>query len=345
MTASDRAAVSGLLGIATPRGSTLDQVVWDVLTRLSDPDGATAPRPLMPTSRGILELHFAGGAVSRSLAPRSIDDVHWPVMLAVLQRDYRVLRGRALAGDTEYAQQLHRRWLGSQCDKYRIPYEDGGATIIPGDLPREDPIRPETTRSDDFNRADQAGLGTSSEGWSWTLQEGGTSDWEIVSNAAAYVGSDYEPAAAIAGGALSGDDHYAEATITPASSSEQNLHVRARADAGDVSGYGASYYSLGDVLELWKFTPGPSMIGDFSSGALSSVLMRCQCDGSTIKLIADSVERVSVTDTSITGNTQCGLYSWVAGQGTWENFVCEDLGGAPAGNPHFYFRNLMAVLG
>ena len=336
MNAEQRAKWGSTLGVAeSPDGATLLDLLWNALTIHSDPDGVTGPKPIMPTSRGVFELHLGGHSLVRSARlPRNPDAIpHWGKVQRVLQSVFREVADVAARGETQKKRDLHKRWLGFQQQKYGLTAEAATALIVPEDMPRTTPLKPETTITDDFNRADQGGLGTTTEGWSWVLQTGGTSDWAIVGNKGEYSGSAETPATARANSSLSGDDHYATVTInhTGGGASLQDLGVMARKVTGNDNGYAATYYALVGNIRLWKQNGSATVLGAVSVGTgLTNVVLTCEADGSTIRALHGGVEIISVTDTSLTGQLQTGLWSWNGGDGSFESFEAADLGGTPS---------------
>lgn len=329
---SRRAFLETTLGLsdAIPAGGSLADAIVNILTANSDPDGISGPKPLQATRRGQFELAFGEAVpVVSARMPSEIWRVPWWAKYqALMRRSYREVRELAQSLETDYKRRLHRRWLEVQRRKYRLTRELAKQLFIPDDLPQEDPEEPATTITDDFNRADQSGLGTSGEGWTWSA--GGGATWSIASNLGAVTGSAF-PGIAQANSDLSSADHYCEATVAH-TGTQQDLMVGAR-KSGFSTGYGGAYYRLASSARFWKFTPSASNFGVVSAGAHASRLLRLEVDGSTQTLYIEGVSATTGTDTAISSGLRCGLWAWAGATGTFEDFLASDLGGGGIGIP------------
>jgi hypothetical protein len=311
------------LNLSEPvEGNNLALSIYNVLSSNSDPDGANGPKPLQVNSRGVLEF-FMGGTEPELSArmPRKIWLLpFWSKYQSNIRSAYRQVRELSLGEDTEYKRRLYRRWLEVQRRKYRLTKSLVKQLFIPDDLPQEDPEDPATTITDNFNRGDQIGLGSSSEGWSWS---NGGSTWSIVSNAADTAGAGY-PGIARANSDLSSSDHYAEVTVAH-DSNNQDLMAAAR-KSGYSTGYGGGYYKAGTAYRFWKFTPTAGNFGSVSSGGShASRLVRLVVDGSAQSLYIEGALVATGTDTAISAGTRCGLWAWAGADGTFEDFSASDL--------------------
>src|SRR3990167_7573215 len=146
--------------------------MWDVLNKYSDPDGITAPKPIMPTKELNLDLHLGGFSLIRT---KSVDPSipEWGKIVESLKRGYRKIRTESLAGLHKYNgivdREIHLRVLNFWEEKYGVDYEQ----FIPGDLPDEGMRPHRTIITDDFNRTD------GELGANWTDDNG---DADILSN-------------------------------------------------------------------------------------------------------------------------------------------------------------------
>lgn len=182
---------------------------------------------------------------------------------------------------------------------YDVPVPAGGATI-----------------ADDFVRADSTSLGASSEGWSWLEIPG--DGWYIESNMAVRRQEGSTDPSARAEINLGTADHYAELnvnTLTGTSNLTNQAVAGIRFNPAAHTHY-ACMLSLenpgtGEFHDqIRKVVDGTAtMLADtIWTGTLPwSGTVRGECEGSTIRMLRDGVERQSITDTSITGHVRTGL--------------------------------------
>lgn len=106
----------------------------------------------------------------------------------------------------------------------------------------------------------------------------------------------------------------------------------------DISWFGAEIdYDLGTV-HLYKFVGGvQTALGTpYTTGWVtgSTHKIRLQAQGTTIKVYTDGVERISVTDSSLSTNTRVGLHGWSGTSLTtvrFDNFAAQALGAGGGG--------------
>lgn len=277
------------------QGETLAQCVRDVLTRLSDPDGLDAPKPLMPTVRQRLEL-VCGPSTRTTERFHLGQHAHSNRVLAVLQKDFR----RQWEADSDLA----RRTLDYQREKLRLR-GDGWQDLVPADLRDhvEGPLPHSTTISDDFERADGT-LGSSAEGWNWNTS--GT--WAILNGQARTVSGNRVYARANTD--LSSSDNMVVATFVAFSASNARFMPGCcRFSASTAEFYGAMARNTGTegrriaklvggvltyITQVNGIVPLPSLVG-------------CMADGSTISYLLNSVVDSSTTDTSLTSGFRGGM--------------------------------------
>lgn len=315
-TPDERRAWEQLVGVAIEPGWTLLEALWFTLTTHADPDGTARCRPLMPTHKGVIELHLGGHGLVRAETLTGDPATHpaWPNIERVLQGVYRAVQDRDPA--------LARKWLGAQSAKYRLSPERARDLLIPADLPRVLPDRPTTTITDDFNRPDQSGLGTSAEGWSWTTTAPAI---DIVSNHAESQGGSEESARAEVD--LSSDDHYAQASVT-IGAVDQAVGVIVRFE----NAAGGDYYwgrtnSAASRWDLWKKVGGSfTLLGTNTTGWArpAGATLKVEADGTTIRVLQDGVEKISVSDASVAGHLRTGIAGWDA-EKIWDDFEAADL--------------------
>lgn len=324
-----RDAWDSLLGYR-PSGATLLDLLWDHLTNGADPEGQDRCKPLIPTLDGHLDLYLAGHSLVRREAFTRAHP-HWNQVAAVHQADfarmvpeYDTLAGRERGEAAQRLRDVPAKVLGGLCQQYRIGFDNPGEwrLLLPPSLRSTlAPKKPETTITDDFNRANSATLGSSAEGWSWSEQGGG--NWDIDTNAAEPQAAD---SVARADADLSSADHAVQASVT-AQVATSNPGVLARFSAS----VGNTYYMWrdsndGNVLQLFKRVTGTfTQIGlNVSETPSPTFTLRLTVSGSSLDGLLDGVSKRTATDTSITANVRTGLRDNVLGTKV-DNFLAEDL--------------------
>ena len=175
--------------------------------------------------------------------------------------------------------------------------------------------RAATTASDDFNRAD-GGLGSN-----WTAVSGG--GLAISSQVAVGTSSSGGDTGDIWAGSSFGSDQFSQITLTSAQpSGGQWIAAVVRAQNSGLSAYAGLYFwNYGNPeLMLFKRTSGnwTQLGGVYSSGALpAGTQLQVQAAGSTISFIENGVQRLSVTDTSLTGGAPGIMASGPAAADNW----------------------------
>lgn len=328
---SDRAVFSSLAGVKTVDGSTLAEWMFTLLTRYVDPFGDTAARPLMPGTDRLL----------RACGIRKVFDASDPdaaLQIAIWKDDYRKTRELALDGKIINARgipdtEAHRKVLDSLGQKLGIARPQD--VFIPDDLPVEEPLPHDTTITDSFNRADQTNLGTSSEGWSWSvsLVAGGQAD--IASNQAAQnVLTVATQCVVRAESDLSSSDNYSQTSVINRGGTGDNVGALCRKDSTST----LSYYLNLVVNDSSNIVLGKYVSGSFTQlGSTTAVTVslpqpiKVNANGSLVKGFWDSVEKISITDTAVATGVRCGMrYGGVVGAtgGILDAFEAADLAAA-----------------
>jgi hypothetical protein len=96
---------------------------------------------------------------------------------------------------------------------------------------------------------------------------------------------------------------------------------------------------VNDTVDVSKLVNGTlTQLDDAAQTPAAAGVVKGESDGSTIKTYYDAAEKVSVTDTDITGHTRCGIYGYRVGGGTptVDDFEAADLAVA-AGNPWYAY--------
>lgn len=177
MTLKQRQAWTALTGKAPPAGTLLD-ALWGTLTVQADPLRETGVRPIIPTTRGMLELHLAGHSLVRS---KRFDLASLEAVPVIAQEAaiYAEVRQRALQGEYRNKsgaidEEWHRRYLKGLGERYRIGNPED--VFIPAGVPKETALPHETSYSESFNTADSDTVGPD---LTWTEV---VKDWDILSN-------------------------------------------------------------------------------------------------------------------------------------------------------------------
>ena len=319
-----------------PQGAKLVDAVWDCLEGGADIDGATGPLPLVPTTRGNLELHFAGHSIVKRRRFKWGNDAASPKLKQLLRKEFRGLLQNAKAGKLKDAKHAFRV-LDYWCDKYGV---SDWREFVPANLQKDVPgrVKHETAITDNFNRADAGALGTSAEGWSWAenFQNAG-----IVSNRGHNTSNGGGPSASRAETDLSSADHYAQAAFVQAADITNYFSPVARFDPSAITFYQGGVY--GDLSQFKIVKTVAAVDTVLGSGSVTLSLpepIRVECNGSSIKSYQSGVERVAVTDTAITGFLRTGILTYRQSSSTdllFDDFVAADLAAGPTGSPWNYY--------
>jgi len=326
-TAAMKSAWFSLLGY-TPQGDTLNDLLFDHMTNGSDPTFQDDRVPtLMPTTKGILEIHLGSHSLIKSERFRFGTHSHTNKVQAVLHRNYRQMQADIDTG--RMAENHIRRVLDYWLDKYRIrkTIRTDWEQFVPPELRdgHEGPLPHRTIITESFNQGDSTTLGPDQ---TWAETSG---DWETVSN---------EVRTSIIGGQqtarcevdLSGDDHYGELVIaTWTGTNKKQLGPTCRRSVSVETYYHAAVIrgttNTGPFL-LKTVTGTLSVLDSDTSGISPPETHRVESNGSTIRHLIDGVEKFSVTDTAITSNLRCGLYGRTdvtVGEATGDSFEAADL--------------------
>lgn len=307
---------------ASPTGATLVDVMADVLGRLSDPTGENGPKPLMPTASGDLEILLASHSrvwrqsyvPSRTLAAKPtgresrIRDVIRSQLRDAFNSGGRQLVARVLGGillNHEYSRSEVAVGAPSRRSEWARLFPAGLLSQVGGSLFR--PVLPQTTYSENFDGTDSGTLGKQ---LSWT-QVSGT--WSNTGSQAQYdttVAADYQVARADSD--VSSSDHESQCDVTACQDGVTNCQAgacsRFSPSAATCYTFRVVRYFSPDGLYLDKIVSGTvTNLATASEDSAPSVTMLCRCSGSSITGHKNSVQKTSVTDTSITGNTRGGI--------------------------------------
>lgn len=197
-----------------------------------------------------------------------------------------------------------------------------------------------TTITENFNTADSGTLGPT---LSWTEQ---TYDgFAIVSNEAQFLGTS-SPLIARANTDLASTDHYAQVTITNngTGGAVRYCGVIARKDSSTTQTYYVAYIKNGSNVGLYKCVAGSlTQLGSDAAITFGSAkVLKLTCNGSTISVDYDGVNKISQTDTAITSGVRCGLACYQSSSGITVNplgdsFEAGDLAAASTFKPRVIF--------
>lgn len=312
---AQRSLWSSAIGIGPLTGNRLVDALWETLALHGDPDGGALCKPLIPTHKGILELHLGGHSLIRSERFTGPQHPSWSRVQSVVQRNYRSIRTEAMRNHRgPGAPNIHSKYLECMSRKLRCQWED----LIPSDLPRENPRRPTTTITDDFNRA--------SLGSNWTSVDGTGQIVTSTTFRGNADGSDLPATLRYDATDLSSDDHYAQIDFTAQEDVFSHLCGAVRFNASADTCYVGRIRAQNTQSFIEKVETGTrtSLTTD-TSGAGPPHTGKLQVDGSSLTLYMDDSEVSSVTDTAITGNLRVGL-SWTHNKTSdGDNFEAGDL--------------------
>lgn len=316
----------------TPEGDRLVDAIYDCLIGGADVDGQSGPMPLVPTTGGEMELWMPGH--SRVKAERFKWGEHRQTakLKQMIRAEFAGHFANAKGGRMKDDRQ-HLRVLDAWCQKYGVA---DWKEFVPTNLQRDVPgrVKAETTITESFNTADSDTLGPNR---TWTETDG---DWDILSNAAVLVTSSALKDAR-AEHDLSSEDAYAEINVTVLGTGGASLQLGAAIRFNPAA---RTYYYTGPFQADDKQYTGKVVTGTQTHLASPSITLaipgvfRVHPIGSTLKAYQDGVERVSLTDTAVTGFLRSGIFGYNAGtpspQG--DNFEASDGlsggGDTPKGN-------------
>jgi hypothetical protein len=306
---------------SAPAGDKLHDMILDCMIDGSDPDGLTAPKSIVPDADGWIELMLPGHGKVKSERFEWGRNRHTAKLRRMLRAEFSQIMGDAESGKLK-DKQHHRRVLDALCEKYGVTeWREFVPTARQKDVPGR--LQHETSISESFDKADSSTLGPD---LTWTEVNG---DWSVVSNAARVPGiSTY--CSARAESDLSSADHEAQIdaiTSTDTGTQFTQLGPSARFSPSAGTYYSATLYKFGNSLSLQKVVSNTQT--NLASQSITVALpesYKIKCSGSAITSHQAGVQRLSVTDTSITGNLRCGINGFtLSGVGVIDNLLASDL--------------------
>jgi hypothetical protein len=306
-------------GKIRPKGDDLLGLIFDLLTDGADPDGIDGPKPLMPTG-GTLELTFGN--------VRHCENFKWgdrrtAKVRDVLRRDFASAMDDSISGKMRDKEQ-HLRILDATCEKYGV---DDWKEFVPVNRVKniKGRVPHETTITDNFNKANSSTVGNL---LTWTKVNNA---WANNTNAAQYTTIGGSTNGFIrAESDLSSSDHYSQCVASNIGSSgtTNGGGAAARFASGASTFYYVFAYRFDSKLYLSKTVAGTDTTLTSATITIAPPqTFQIRCSGSSIKGYQEGVERVSTTDTAISGNTRGGIVSYqvMAGGAFFDDFEASDL--------------------
>lgn len=297
-----------------PTGDTLRDQLLSILTDGADPAGLDGPRPILPTSERRTEFHAGGQSLSRAFALNN--GTHANRVRDVLRADFAAIHADATGGKTRDPE-IHRRVLDYWCKQYGI--EDWREFVpanlrahIPGRLPHE------TTITETFTGSIGSALGPN---LTWTSISG---SWRIgSSNAAGKTATNSVVDLARADTDLSSADQRAQIKRLGTNTAHyQGACVRVPSTSTKTF-YGVFNDSFIYIMKMVAGTQ--TNITNTANAAVSGDIYKVSANGSTIKSYCNGTEKLSTTDTAITGNLRTGIQLFTAVDDALDDFEAADL--------------------
>lgn len=291
-----RNALNNGLGVNLTANESLDRVINKLLMENADPGGQTKWRPLRIGKSREVQIWFAGQSLG--IGTVQDDEAGFIASLDARKADY------ARAKLSGVPIEALRKWNGYDLIKYWGSRDSSKLSlIVPADSINDGSDPPETTISDNFNRANEA-LDT---GGVWV--EVSPTDWTVTSNQVVY-GSATATALARHATALSSDDHKASVSVTAIGASGL-VGAAARSSTDAAPNHDTYIVGLGATSVIFrKIVNGSATDLDTSKSVTPSVpdTIEIECNNSTMISRFNGVQQHNFTDTSLTGNLYCGLY-------------------------------------
>ncbi len=276
-------------------------LLMDALTVHADPTRANGPKPIMPTYSGDVVLNLDGDTILIDKYAQA-DPAYKSLVVEVVKEDYRDLRTDSLSKDSD----TYLKYLSVKAAQLGVSSD----SLIPADLPKEEPVKPETTIGDTFADTNGTALGShtatgANGGWGWVAIA--TDHLDIDTNQLLSPNGGY--GAYQADSVLSSDDMQSGGDLV-SWGSNQMFGAYSRIDATNNYQY-LTYNNATGTHRIFKIVSGSSsqvgsnVNGNIPSAGHSIVIVS---DGSSHTGIVNGVTRIGpLTDTSITGITYAGL--------------------------------------
>lgn len=311
-----RNAINNNLGVNLTANESLDKVINKLLTLNGDVTGSAKWKPLRIGKTRAVDIRFAGQSIG--IGTVQDDQAEFLASLGVRKADY--ARQKASGVPIE----ILRKWNGYDLIKYWGSRDSSKLpNIVPPEFVNDGSDPPETTISDDFNRAN-GGIGAN---WTNVVGTFNISSNQVVLSAAALAMCRHNTA-------LSGDDHKASVSITAINTSNGAVGATAR-NSADASPNNDCYLVraayAGPNIEFSKVVNGGVTALDSSQAITVSVPDTIEIEVNNSSMISrfNGALHHNFTDTSITGELRCGIHLRRTSDAL-DDFSAEDLAVAAA---------------
>ena len=298
-------------------------VLLELLHRHADPTGQQRWKPLRMTRRTGLAFSIGG-----QLYREAVAESHpaFGNTIAVFQADYR--RNRAAGAPLAAL----RRWTGATMQRlWGRMGDDLVPALLPSEYQNDGWANPATEISSNFTQADSSTITGFTEV---------ANDAEVVSNRAQNVSTNVWITVRH-DTSLSTDEHYSQIVVNMAvvGNEQTGLGSMSRFAASANTGY--MFELLDSTTNRWRFskhvTGTKTVLATASDAAKPTgdvdYTLRGDSPGTDVHTLKDGgVEKISQSDTAITGNLQAGFFglSSNAGRARWDTFIAADLAAGAA---------------
>lgn len=285
----------------TDKTGEMASVAYDLITTDPDPDGINAHKPLLPNGDKY-EVFLGNTKIEQNLIRSG---KMWDASCRVIQADVEKIHAQN--------PMLARKYLGF-LERQHGDY----SKFIPKRLAGLKSAKPETTYTDDFNRADSSTVGgnwTESDASTWSIASNKLSGSNDTSVSKRWLRYDAD---------LSSADNYSQITVVSTGNGQWGVTTRCTG-----AHYQTNYLYFGDPTNNYLFS---CVAGSFTllsnlAGNNGTGVWKVSANGSTIKGFQAGTERCSVTNTAVTGNLRGGVYM-IGSTCTFDDWTGSDLASA-----------------
>lgn len=309
-----------------PTSNNLSELIFELLTTYSDPDGSEMAKPLIPSldrKWKISSLGFKKQFNYFGIEYNKVKDV-W-------RRIYRQIRDESISGKIPI--EYHRKWLGYKLEKFFKNNIEKAREFIDQSLPLESPIKPSTSFTETWTGAN-SGVPDGDQNWTEVSQLT-TSDWNLLNNQIAVQGAlnnGFMSVGLRCETALSSDDQEVEVDVVDlqTATSTQTAGLCTRFSTSAYTFYGMMLTHDGNLRWRKMVAGTTTAISSLTTPTVSYPdTMRYRMDGSNAEFWYNDVSSGTGTDTSITGNLNTGLAANISTSGSandviFDNFSATD---------------------
>ncbi len=314
LTAAQRTALKRAWGLSTLDSVTVRDALWDRLTIHTDPTGVTGPKPVRGRLGNPVKLSIGGLGIVRE---ESFNAIHRQRAINVWMNDYRHTRIRVPPAVRQ------RRTGRFMLDMFGRMNNQLASLVLPSEFVGDGWSRPQTTITDDFNRADSDSLGAN-----WTERQG---DWDIVSNHLKNITSAGTANVAHHNTALSSADYFVQALVNVDTNTQHRGVCARQADfsTADSDLYAALLTGSGADYDFYKRVSGSWTKLDDQSQAhseLTDYTIKIQSNGTDhSSWFEGSLKTDAVSDSAISAAGKAGFVVGTRMLDRWDDFIAEDL--------------------